>query len=701
MRRHKSRLANDPIPLHGLERLWTLRILIPMGALKRLVDATVGNHEVFTSLGVGAPELDALTDPERYKLLQPRLTEAWRTAEASATRVRSPKVLRDNLDRLSAAFGFDATDVRLLEWICLIATNKVLAEAAAALGSFTAHAAIDAVARILDLPRANVQKALGRSGALIQSGLLCLEMGDTQGLGNKILLMNHTVVDSLFIPDVPPLHLIRKSVRPGPPPRLSLDDFPHLRKELATLRPYLARALDSHRTGVNILFYGPPGTGKTELARALAGELGSELLEVVSDDDDGDLIGSYQRVRAYTAAQRLLARARSLLLFDECSDAFADHGPGSWKRAQESTPHGGKAWFNEMLERNPVPTFWLTNDPSTMDPALLRRFDLVLEMGMPPRSVRHKIAKACCGAVASAATVELLADCETLAPAVLNRASGVVAVLTQEDGSAPADATLLTLINQTLRVQGHAEIRGRDPTRLPEMYEPALVNSDTDLRLLTDGIGRTGSARLCLYGPPGTGKSAYARWLAKSLGKSLLVRRGSDLVSMWVGQTERNIANAFRAAEQDDAVLVIDEVDGFLRDRRGAQRSWEVTEVNEMLTQLEAFSGVLVATTNLVEDLDPASLRRFDLKARFDYLRGDQAIELLQRHCRALGLEAPTAHELARITQLGTLTPGDFAAVARRHSFQPLESPGHLVAALAADCSLKAGGRQAIGFIAS
>lgn len=76
MRRFPSHLATDLVPLHALERLWSLRILVPMGALKRLVQDTIGNHEVFISLGVGDAELDELSDPERYKLLHLRPQQA-------------------------------------------------------------------------------------------------------------------------------------------------------------------------------------------------------------------------------------------------------------------------------------------------------------------------------------------------------------------------------------------------------------------------------------------------------------------------------------------------------------------------------------------------------------------------------------------------------------------------------------------------
>lgn len=91
------------------------------------------------------------------------------------------------------------------------------------------------------------------------------------------------------------------------------------------------------------------------------------------------------------------------------------------------------------------------------------------------------------------------------------------------------------------------------------------------------------------------------------MGIPLLIKRASDLMSMWVGENEQNIALAFKEAEQDGALLLIDEVDSFLQDRRGAKNSWEVTLVNEMLTQMEAFSGVFIASTNLMDGLDQAT----------------------------------------------------------------------------------------------
>ena len=140
-------------------------------------------------------------------------------------------------------------------------------------------------------------------------------------------------------------------------------------------------------------------------------------------------------------------------------------------------------------------------------------------------------------------------------------------------------------------------------------------------------------------------------------------------------------------------------MDSFLQDRRGAQHSWKVTQVNEMLTQMEGFAGVFIASTNLMGGLDPAALRRFDLKVRLDYLRQDQAWALLLRHCAQLGLPAPGATEQARLAHLRQLTPGDFAAVLRQQRFRPLTRAQALVDALEAECALKPGDHRAIGFV--
>lgn len=145
--------------------------------------------------------------------------------------------------------------------------------------------------------------------------------------------------------------------------------------------------------------------------------------------------------------------------------------------------------------------------------------------------------------------------------------------------------------------------------------------------------------------------------------------------------------------------MLIDEVEGFLQDRRNAQRSWETTAVNEMLTQMESFSGVFMASTNLIDTLDQAALRRFDLKLKFDFLLADQAWRLFTSYCVELEFSKPSDKTKRNLQRLHNITPGDFAAIARRHRFKPIKSADEMVNILSDECSLKEGSKQVIGFI--
>lgn len=359
-----------------------------------------------------------------------------------------------------------------------------------------------------------------------------------------------------------------------------------------------------------------------------------------------------------------------------------------------------KAWINRALEGNPVPALWLCNSISSIDGAFLRRFDMVLEVPVPPRRQRAKIALETCGTLADPAALARLADCETLAPAVLTRAAQVVRCIGDDLGLAAASSAIQCLVDQTLKAQGHAGLSRPGAYGLPTIYDPAFTCADVDLGAMADGIARAGSARICLYGPPGTGKTAWAHWLARRIGRPLQIRRASDLLSKWLGETEQQLAGAFRQAQSDGAVLLIDEIDSFLRDRRAAHQGWEVTQVNEMLTQMEDFAGIFIACTNLMDGLDPAAMRRFDLKARLDYLAADQAWALLGQHVAALGLAPPDTRDRQHLASLECLTPGDFAGVARQHRFRPLASASALVDALQREHDLRQTSRQrSIGFL--
>ena len=179
--------------------------------------------------------------------------------------------------------------------------------------------------------------------------------------------------------------------------------------------------------------------------------------------------------------------------------------------------------------------------------------------------------------------------------------------------------------------------------------------------------------------------------MAEQAGLPVLLCKGSDLLDKYVGGTEEKIAAVFRRADTLGEALIIDEADSFLFARQGAQRSWERSMVND---------GLLVISTNLMDALDPAVLRRFDVKLRFDWLTAAQAAALATEHLALLGLPPLDATQLARLQQLKVLAPGDFAAIARRYRFAPFVHAEAWLQALAEECRLKAPlyGKRSIGF---
>lgn len=694
---HRDDLPGPAQRLNPLLRLWILRLLMRMNCHRKFVrfrdfadddTAAALGFRKFISLVPGSFDRSGVMAD---------LSARHHGAEANRARTRPPAILARNVKRLAKMLELSPEDCRVLEFAVMINNEELLDNACDWLGhSITTTQAIRALSRILDLPVRPVADALSPQGLLSRSGILSINRHGGGTLRNKLDLLSPTFADRMLASDADPIELLRGTVAPASAPELAMSDFGHLGASLDILQPYLRLALSEGRRGVNIFLHGPPGTGKTQLARRLARELRSDLFEVSSENEDGDPVEGERRLRAYRAAQTLLSKRRSLILFDEVEDVFND---GSEFFGRKSTAQTRKAWMNRMLEDAPVPTFWLSNSIVSVDPAFVRRFDMVVEVPIPPRTQRQRIVERACGDLVGPECVARVAESDRLSPAVVSRATSVVRAMGSALDAAGAERALEHLIGNTLEAQGHARLIRHDPNRLPSTYDLAFLNPDSDIQAIAQGLKETRSGRLCLYGPPGTGKTAFGRWLAQQLDVPLQVRRASDLLSPYIGMTERNLAQAFREAEQDGALLMIDEIDSFLRDRKEAQRPWEVTQVNEMLTQMEAFPGIFIASTNLMEGLDSAALRRFDAKVRLDYLQPDQAVALFRTHCHELGLGAPSPADEAAVARLGHLAPGDFAALMRQNRFRPIGSAGQLLVLLGAEIALKGGCRRPIGFV--
>lgn len=154
-------------------------------------------------------------------------------------------------------------------------------------------------------------------------------------------------------------------------------------------------------------------------------------------------------------------------------------------------------------------------------------------------------------------------------------------------------------------------------------FDYKMVNCNEDLKLLTKKLkaSKVKNYGLLLYGVSGAGKSMYGQWLAQELGMPFIKKRASDLVDKFVGQTEQNIQAAFKEAKKKKAVLLFDEADSFLFDRKYAKQDFQASHVNELLTQMEDHPYPFIMTTNLKDKIDRASLRRFIFKIKYDYMK--------------------------------------------------------------------------------
>ena len=459
-----------------------------------------------------------------------------------------------------------------------------------------------------------------------------------------------------------------------------LSDFAHLENRDNAVR-LLSTAMQKRRegkpvSGVNILLYGRAGTGKTEFARTLCGEIGARLYAIGANEIGADARPSADRSKTLDYALEALSdEPNAVILFDEMEDFHQRE----------------KYWLNRIAEENPVPIIWACNAISyyrTFEPFFIDRMLHAIEFHHMPARAREHI-------YANILHEARMPDPEThqLAHELAHNKK----ITPRQVALAAKQTTLISGNSQTIRRNIAQKEKLRHGTRPPDMrpiehYDPALVHADINLKALSEQMVALGTRRfsLCLCGPPGTGKTAFVRYVAEQMGMDILPKRASDLLNKYVGENEQNIASAFAEALQTSAFLVFDEADSLLMDRQSAQRSWEVSLVNELLSQMEQHPLPFACTTNQWDIIDPAAARRFVFRAEFYYLdqpRINRAFELF------FNSKAPSA-----ALALTKLTPADFANVRDRAEILGfLNDPEHIAHALAEECRIKPGG-VSVGF---
>ena len=464
------------------------------------------------------------------------------------------------------------------------------------------------------------------------------------------------------------------------PASLSQADFGHV-ADFDFLARLLGGAVRDGVGGINILVHGPPGTGKTELARAVAASAGVALYSVCEDEVDGWEPDRSDRVVALRTGYQLLRNCRGgALLFDEMEDLIGDGRPGEgdWQVGRE----GSKVFVNRLFEHNPVPVIWTSNAIGNIDAAILRRMSFVLHLDYPRRSVALTMSERIGSEEGMPVSDRLrrFVGSAKEASTVMRVASRAARLAGDSDALRPAESIVRTLRG------------GGVPHGVMGDVDLDLYCSATPIAPLFERLRDSGCAEISLLmtGPPGTGKTALAHHFARLLDRPLIVKRASDLLSKWVGETEQRIAGAFAEAREEGGVLFFDEVDSMLFDRGAAQTTWEVGQVNEMLTWLEGHPFPVIAATNASQRLDRATLRRFDSKLALEVLDREAADRAWRRF---FGSEPPSV-----LAGLRELTPGDFAVVARQVRNEGALGEADLLARLAGEVQARGQGPGRMGF---
>ncbi len=415
----------------------------------------------------------------------------------------------------------------------------------------------------------------------------------------------------------------------------------------------LTEKLEKITQPFTMLISGPAGTGKSYYLRYLAHKMGKNVLEKTA----AELFSKYQGEPAKNVLKlfKEAEEQNAVVILDEVERITGK---------RENDFSNGNQWKSDMtnafltcLENTKCPFMATTNFVSDIDKAILRRFIFKINFDyLTPEQVGYAFRY----------------NFNMEAPSELFKIGG----LTNGDFAVvKKKAQILNIedkfeLCEMLKEETAIKATGRITyIEQPINFDKNFINIEgKSLELYVKNLKeeQTHNFSILLHGPSGTGKSLYLRNLAKELGYEVIERRASDIISKWLGEAEKNIAEAFEEAKNRRAMLIFDEIDTFLPNKANLSQAYDVRITNEFLVQLENHPYPVCATTNYLDNLEYASIRRFKINAKFDYLRKDQYNYVYRK---TFGVEP-----LKDITSLTNLTPAIFALAAEKVSLAEVET---------------------------
>lgn len=447
-----------------------------------------------------------------------------------------------------------------------------------------------------------------------------------------------------------------------------INSFPVPEKNSA-----IYKGLLQAETPVSLLLYGAPGSGKTEYAKALVKSAGMKALVFKNESEVMSKDIALSRLNCLLS----LNRKDTVLIVDE-ADSLLSTSRMSFFGPLDSPKT--KGLVNKMLELSQNKVIWVVNYTSQIDESTLRRFTVShkfepMSVSMLEKIAEKKLEKLEIEKSSKKEIVRLLSKYKVTGSSVENLITTVNSMKDKSEETVLENLEIVLKDNSSL-LHGSSKMR----THVKASYDMSVLNTSLPAKKIMDMLynakkfaeknPEAGAVRMLFYGLSGTGKTEFARYISESLGKELLLKRASDILDKYVGGTEQNIAAAFEEAVRNDQILLFDEADSFFSDRKNAERNFERTQVNEFLTQLEEFPGIVICTTNLRNIMDPAMLRRFHITVDFKALTEEGVKKLLGKFFSGYEFEDKL---LRRLCDYGSVTPGDFGKLADTIKFMDPE----------------------------
>ena len=464
---------------------------------------------------------------------------------------------------------------------------------------------------------------------------------------------------------------------------VTYEDIGGLKEEVKKVREMIEIPLKRpelfERLGISppkgVLMHGPPGTGKTLLAKAVANESDAHFIAIQGPEIMSKYVGgSEEKLREFF--EEAEENAPSIVFIDEI-DAIAPKREEVSGETERRVVAQLLTLMDGLKSRGQVVVIGATNRPDALDAALRRpgRFDREIEIGVPDKDGRREVLQIHTRGMPLDEKVDLEeiadtthgfvgADLEMLCKEAAMRVLRRILPDIKADEEIPKETLKKMIIKKSDFKEALKEIQ---PSALREVLVQVpdikwddiggLENAKQELREAVEWplkypdsfekFGVSPPKGVLVYGPPGTGKTLLAKAVANESKANFIAVKGPELLSKWVGESEKGVREVFRKARQTaPTVIFFDEIDSIASARSGSSTDSGVTQrvVNQLLTEIDGLEELqdvaVIAATNRVDIMDPALLRpgRFDRHVKVDDPNEAARLEIFKVHTKDMPL---------------------------------------------------------------